>query len=143
MSGRERPGGRELGEIAVNGPTLMLGQGGSRKVTQGLDGEATAAIKTAFEKSKQYAEATASVSLAKKESDMGIIQYIGQAKGSTSLRLAARNALAAKFVKYGKTAAEAGTVTQTTPQGAIGAAAKPDARMKALADYLFDFMRAS
>lgn len=109
-------------------------------VVQGTEPEAAKAVENAFLASKQYRDASKAFEQKTAESGMGIIEFIGKAEGSKALRQAARNALAAKFIKYGKSEDEARSVTGSADAtGAVKASTDP--RMKPLADYLFDFIR--
>jgi tRNA(Arg) A34 adenosine deaminase TadA len=118
-------------------------QSGSNQIG-GLKNEDFQIIVDAFNGSSYAKAADKPVKDAEKEQDMGIIQYISAASGSKGLRVAARNALSQKFVKYGKSVTEVQGVTGANvaaPTGPPTPSNSNDVRMAKIASYLFDFLK--
>ncbi len=110
----------------------------------GLKNEDGASIVKAYDASSFAKAADKPLTVADKEADMGIIQYISASSGSNGLRVGARNALSRKFLKYGKTVEEVKAATGAVlpaPTEPAKASKSGDDRMPKIAGYLFDFLR--
>lgn len=106
----------------------------------GLDQIARDKIAALYENSAGAKAVSKTLRDAKAADDMGIVRFIAEHRQSVSLSSASHQVMAAKFAKYGKSAAAIEAATGL--KGAVPSSAKPPtAPMQQVVDYLFEFLK--